>query len=209
MQVALGRGNVAPKSHMSVIAAVRKARRLVIAADSQDNFGDLRPPPDNHSALKLREIDSAWIGCSGWAIYDDLLGHYLRKRSAKTALHSREDVFDFFLKFWRAIRTDYPFVNEQSRSEDKTPFADLDATFLIASPGGIFLVSSNMSVSSFAKYYAIGSGGDYALGALHALYDGVSDPSELARRAIDAAKAYDSACGGETVLREITLRASK
>src|SRR5688572_32255533 len=96
---------------MSVIAAVRKTRRIVIAADSQDNFGDLRPPPDNHSAFKLREIDAAWIGCSGWAIYDDLLGHYLRKRSTRAVLGSREDVFDFFLKFWRAIRTDYPLVN--------------------------------------------------------------------------------------------------
>lgn len=194
---------------MSVIAAVRKARRLVIAADSQDNFGDLRPPPDNHSALKIREIDGAWIGCSGWAIYDDLLGHYLRKRSVKTGLHSREDIFDFFLKFWRVIRADYPFVNEQSRTEDKTPFADLDATFLIASPGGIFLVSSNMSVSTFTKYYAIGSGGDYALGAMHALYAKEADVVNLAERAIDAAKAYDSGCGGATVVREIALGAAK
>jgi ATP-dependent HslUV protease, peptidase subunit HslV len=194
---------------MSVIAAVRKARRLIIAADSQDNFGDLRPPSDNHIAVKIRHVDTAWVGCSGWAIYDDLLAHYLRKRSVKTNLNSRDEIFDFFLKFWRAIRTDYPFVNEQSRSEDKTPFADLDATFLIASPGGIFLVSSNMSVSCFAKYYAIGSGGDYALGALHALYDEVPDPKILAERAIAAAKAYDSGCGGETITEEITLRSAR
>jgi ATP-dependent HslUV protease subunit HslV len=100
-------------------------------------------------------------------------------------------------------------VNEQSRSEDKTPFADLDATFLIASPGGIFLVSSNMSVSSFTKYYAIGSGGDYALGALHALYDGGNDAGALAESAVAAAKAYDSGCGGATVTREITFKRAK
>ncbi len=194
---------------MSVIAAVRKGRRLIIAADSQDNFGDLRPPPDNHSALKIRAIGDAWLGCSGWAVYDDLFGHYLQKRSTRAALNTREEIFEFFLKFWRVIRADYPFVNEQSRSEDKTPFADLDATFLIASPGGIFLVSSNMSVSSFAKYYAIGSGGDYALGALHALYDEKNDALELAERAIAAAKAYDSGCGGATVTKEISLKGSK
>ena len=194
---------------MSVIAAVRKARRLVIAADSQDNFGDLRPPSDNHSAMKLRALGEAWIGCSGWAVYDDLIGHYVGRKSTKVALGTREDVFEFFLKFWRAMRADYPFVNEQSRAEDKTPFADLDATFLIASPGGIFLVSSNMSVSLFQKYYAIGSGGDYALGALHALYDEQTDPVALVERAIAAAKAYDSGCGGATVVQEITLRSSK
>ena len=194
---------------MSVIAAVRKGRRIVIAADSQDNFGDLRPPPDNHAALKLRAIGDAWLGCSGWAVYDDLLCHYLQKRSTRMALHSRESIFEFFLRFWRAIRAEYPFVNEQSRSEDKTPFADLDATFLIASPGGIFLVSSNMSVSSFTKYYAIGSGGDYALGALHALYDERANPLDLAERAVAAAKAYDSCCGGNTVAREIKLKPAR
>ena len=194
---------------MSVIAAVRKGRRLVIAADSQDNFGDLRPPPDNHSAFKLRDVNGAWLGCSGWAIYDDLFGHYLRKRTTKASLNTREEVFEFFLKFWRVIRADYPYVNEQSRSEDKTPFADLDATFLIGSPGGIFLVSSNMSVSAFEKYYAIGSGGDYALGALHALHGDVQDPVSLAERAIAAAKAYDSGCGGLTTIREVTLRSGK
>lgn len=194
---------------MSVIAAVRKGRRLVIAADSQDNFGDLRPPPDNHSAFKLRQVNAAWLGSSGWAVYDDLFGHYLRKRSTRTNLNSREEVFDFFLKFWKAIRTDYPYVNEQSRDDDKTPFAELDATFLIGSPGGIFLVSSNMSVSMFSKYYAIGSGGDFALGAIHALYDDIADPTVLAERGIAAAKAYDSGCGGQTTVREVTLRAAK
>ena len=194
---------------MSVIAAVRKGRRVVIGADSQDNFGDLRPPADNHAAFKLREIEGAWLGCSGWAVYDDFLAHYLRKRSARAQLRSREEVFDFFLKFWRAIRTDYPYINEQSRSEDKTPFADLDATFLIASPGGIFLVSSNMSVSMFNKYYAIGSGGDFALGALHVLYEHRSDPVDLVEQAVAAAKAYEGGCGGETVIREITLRSAK
>jgi ATP-dependent HslUV protease subunit HslV len=193
---------------MSVIAAVKKGRRLVIAADSQDNFGDLRPPPDNHSVSKIRPVGGAWIGCSGWALYDDLLGHYLAKQS-RIKLTSREEIFSFFLRFWKAMRKDYPFVNEQSRDDDKSPFADLDATFLIASPGGIFLVSSNMSVSAFKKYYAIGSGGDYALGALHATYDASDDPADMAQKAIAAAKAYDSGCGGETVLQEITLKAGR
>jgi len=71
---------------MSVIAAVRKGPRIIIAADTQDNFGDLRPPAENHEAIKLREVGGAVLGSSGWALYDDIFEHYLTKRRA-VSLH--------------------------------------------------------------------------------------------------------------------------
>jgi ATP-dependent protease HslVU (ClpYQ) peptidase subunit len=138
---------------MSVIAAVRKGPRIVIAADTQDNFGDLRPPADNHEAIKLREIGGAVLGSSGWALYDDILAHYLAKKK-RVSLHDRPSIFAFFVQFWKDIRKSYPFVNDQPGKESETPFANLDASFLVASPGGIFLISSNMSVSEFRQYYA-------------------------------------------------------
>lgn len=179
---------------MSVIVAVRKGSQIAIAADSQDNFGDLRPPPENHEAIKLRVIGDAVLGSSGWALYDDIFGHYLGGRRAR--LSDRRSVFDFFVKFWKDLRKHYPFVNDQPGKESDTPFANLDASFLVASPGGIFLVSSNMSVSEFRQYYAIGSGSDYAIGAVHALYDEVKNPAVIAERAVRAAMAYDNSCGG-------------
>lgn len=190
---------------MSVIVAVRKSSRIVIAADTQDNFGDLRPPAENHRALKLREIGGAVLGSSGWALYDDIFSHYFR-RSRRIVLTNRTAIFDFFVRFWRDLRKEYPFVNDQPGKESDSPFANLDATFLIASPGGIFLVSSNMSVSEFRQYYAIGSGGDYAIGACHVLFDSVRDPAEIARRSVAAAIAYDSSCGGEVESRNIVLK---
>ncbi len=187
---------------MSVIAAVRQGSRIVIAADTQDNFGSQRPPPENHAAVKLREIGGAVVGSSGWALYDDILAHYLARRR-RVSLRDRAAVFDFFVRFWKDLRKDYTFVNDQPGKENETPFANLDASFLVASPGGIFLVSSNMSVSEFRQYYAIGSGGDYALGALHALYESVRDPAVLAEKAVHAAMAYDSSCGGHVVTRTV------
>jgi ATP-dependent HslUV protease subunit HslV len=56
-----------------------------------------------------------------------------------------------------------------------------------------------MAVSRFKRFDAIGSGGNYALGALHAIYDGPSQlrAEEIARRACDAAVHFDLSCGGE------------
>jgi ATP-dependent protease HslVU (ClpYQ) peptidase subunit len=187
---------------MSVIAAVRKGNRITIAADTQDNFGDLRPPAENHEAIKLREVGGAVVGSSGWALYDDIFEHYLAKRS-RIVLHDRASIFAFFIQFWKDLRKLYPFVNDQPGKESETPFANLDASFLVAAPGGIFLISSNMSVSEFRQYYAIGSGGDYAIGAIHALYPDVEDPTVIAQRAVQAAMDYDASCGGRVIYRTV------
>jgi ATP-dependent HslUV protease, peptidase subunit HslV len=189
-------------TRMSVIAAVRKGNQIVIAADTQDNFGDLRPPADNHQAMKLRAFGGAVVGSSGWALYDDIFAHFLGKRRAP-ALKDRAAIFDFFVRFWKVLKRDYPFVNDQPGKESETPFANLDASFLVASPGGIFLVSSNMSVSEFRQYYAIGSGGDYAIGAMHALYETEKNPAMLAEKAVQAAMAYDASCGGLVMARSV------
>ena len=135
---------------MSVIAAVRQGSQIVIAADTQDNFGDLRPPAENHEALKLREVGDAVLGCSGWALYDDIFGHYLAKQK-RVRLGNRRSIFDFFVRFWKELHRNYSFVNDQTGKEHESPFANLDATFLVASPAGIFLISSNMSVSEFRQ----------------------------------------------------------
>jgi ATP-dependent HslUV protease subunit HslV len=189
---------------MSVIVAVRKGPEIAIAADSQDNFGDLRPPPENHEAIKLRVIGDSVLGSSGWALYDDIFAHYLARR--RVSLPDRPAVFNFFVKFWKDLRKNYPFVNDQPGKESETPFANLDASFLVASPGGIFLVSSNMSVSEFRQYYAIGSGSDYAIGAVHALYGDLKDPEVIAHRAVQAAMAYDNSCGGRITSHKLRVR---
>jgi ATP-dependent HslUV protease subunit HslV len=193
---------------MSVIVAVRRASQIVIAADTQDNFGDLRPPAENHEAIKLREVGDAVLGSSGWALYDDIFGHYLAKQK-RVRLHDRHAIFDFFVRFWKELHRTYPFVNDQPGKDSDSPFANLDATFLVASPAGIFLVSANMSVSEFKQYYAIGSGGDYAIGAIHALYGEVKDPAKIAERAVRAGMAYDSACGGRVDLRTVKMTSAK
>ena len=55
---------------------------------------------------------------------------------------------------------------------------------------------------------AIGSGGNYALGALHAIYDGPPrlPAEEIARRACAAAVHFDLSCGGEQDVFTVNAR---
>ena len=183
---------------MSIAVAVRKRGQIVVAADSQESFGDRRVLRDNHGASKIVRAGSSYIASTGWGAYDNILRDYLA-RGSRPRLGSEPAVFAFFIDFWRQLHKRYQFVNDQvaADDDDRSPFADLDSSFLVANRTGIYYVSSNISVMEFKRYYAIGSGASYALGALHALYDQGLGAESLARRACEAASAFDVSSGGD------------
>lgn len=180
---------------MSIIVAVHKNDRIVMAADSLTVFGDSEQVPQaNSRSIKIGRIGNAIIGSAGWAIYDDVLRDHLAQNPAPD-LSSHQAIFAFFLDLWRVLHERYTFVNDQAGNRD-SPFGDLDTSFLIASPGGIFKVSSDLGVTAFNRFYAIGSGTEFALGAFHALYEHNDDLEEIATIAVEAAISMDVHCGG-------------
>jgi ATP-dependent protease HslVU (ClpYQ) peptidase subunit len=189
---------------VSIIVAVKKSNRIALAADSQSNFGSHKFPPDNHKAEKIREIGGSLVAFSGWGLYENILDDYLAgKKTAR--LDDKTAIFTFFRAFWKQLREKYSFVNDQCKDANDSPFGDLDSSFLIVNRNGIFDVSSNMTISHFEKYNAIGSGAEFALGALHALYDGEMDAAALARSGVETGMAFSVYCGGEITVREVSV----
>jgi ATP-dependent HslUV protease, peptidase subunit HslV len=105
--------------------------------------------------------------------------------------------------FWQELHKHYNFVKDQTDEEHDSPFGELDSTFLIANANGIFYVSSNMSVTRFEQYCAIGSGADFSLGTIYALYALDYSAEAIARQAIEAAKTVNIYCGGQTALYHV------
>jgi ATP-dependent HslUV protease, peptidase subunit HslV len=190
---------------MSIAVAVRKGNTVAVAADSQENFGDRKVVGSNHRASKIMQLGGSALAMTGWGVYDNVFTDYLSARRAPRFATERE-IFVFFVKLWKDLRKRYSFVDDQVQDEDRSPFADLDSSFLIGNRYGIFHVSGDMSVMAFQEYYAIGSGASYALGVLHALYASERDAAVLARRACDAAIAFDVYCGGEIDVRRVAVR---
>jgi len=189
---------------MSVAVAVQKGRTIAIAADTQENFGDRRVLRGDHSSSKIMKVGASYVAQTGWGLYENILGDYLAKAGTPRFRTERE-IFVFFNRFWKRMRKDYSFVNDQPMDDDKSPFADLAASFLIVNTSGIFHVTGQMSVTRFSRFDAIGSGGPYALGALHALYDEKLGAQEIARRGCQAAVHFDVSCGGELDLYTVSL----
>lgn len=189
---------------MSIAVAVRKGNAIAVAADSQENFGDRKIVGANHRATKIMTLGGSELAMTGWGVYDNVFSDYLGSRRAPR-FGSEREIFTFFVRFWKDLRKRYSFVDDQVAEDDRSPFADLDSSFLIANRHGIFHVSGDMSVMGFREYYAIGSGASYALGVLHALYPTERDPAVLARRACEAAIAFDVYCGGDIDVRRIRV----
>lgn len=180
---------------MSVIVTVRKDGRTAMAADSLTSFGDAqRIPQANATSCKMRRIGDAIVGSAGWGVYDNILDDFLTDRPAP-ALGSEQEIFSFFLELWKALHERYSMVNDQAQAKE-SPFGDLDSSFLIAHEAGVFFVSADMAVTRFEQYAAIGWGAEYALGAVHNLYDRDMNASEIARRAVETAICFNVHCGG-------------
>ena len=193
---------------MSVAVAVRKGKDLVLASDTQTNFGSFKVKSENHRADKIRRVGSALLATTGWGLYENILDDLLSARAAPR-LNSKQQIFSFFLALWKALHQRYPFVNDQSEGDHESPFGDMDASFLVVNSSGIFYVARDLSVTEFDEYYAIGSGSDFSLGALHALYETDSDAATLARKAVEAAIAFSLHCGGEVRIEKKIVRPSR
>jgi ATP-dependent protease HslVU (ClpYQ) peptidase subunit len=186
---------------MSIIVGVTKNGRTVLAADSLNVFGQERIPAENCRALKVRPVGDALLAITGWSLYDNIMVDLLSTREPPP-LRDDKEIFAFFMEFWKELHERYPFVNDQPHEKD-SPFGDFDASFMIANAAGIFKVSQDGSVCKFDQYYVIGSGGVYALGALHQIYDTDADAEQIARRACETAIEFDIYCGAPIDIFEV------
>jgi len=181
---------------MSIAVVVKKNNETVIGADTLQCFDSNMASIDNLNESKLRHIGSAILASTGWGLYANILDDYLlSKKSVK--LSTKHNIFLFFKELWPVLHKKYSFVNDQSSNND-SPFGELDSSFLIATKKSIFYVSSNLCVTEFLKFYAIGVGRDYAIGAMHVLYEQNKSAEEIARLAIEAAISNNVYCGGNT-----------
>ena len=67
---------------------------------------------------------------------------------------------------------------------------------LIANPHGIFALYSYRSAQQFHRFWAAGSGRDFALGAMQAVYDSSDDVVEIVKAGLHAAAEFDGSTGG-------------
>lgn len=166
---------------MSTIVVVRKNGIACIAADTLTTFGGTRQPALLDAAHdKIFSTGQTHFGIVGSAAHQMVLQSACENVEGLD-FHSRSAIFESFLKLHPVLKERY-FLNPKEDEDDAYESTQIDA--LLINAKGIFGVFSLREVFEYTRYWAIGSGSEFALGAMHALYDRLEDAESIARAAV-------------------------
>ena len=189
---------------MTTVVVTKKGGFACIAADTLATYGDMREAADMvANSDKLVRIGDSWVAPTGPASAQLVLRHFIASYEELPVLEDIDGIFDFLTHFQRALRDEY-FV--QGKEDAHDDFESMRMELLIASPGGLFGAYPQRSVQEFTKFYAFGSGAEYAIGAMSAAHDSASSAEELARIGVETAAKFDVGSGLPYTLRTIPLR---
>lgn len=175
---------------MTTIVVVRKDGQVAIAADTQTTFGDdhkLLAAYDAHHD-KIFRLGDSYLAIAGSAAHDLVLQSAL-KGLKKRDLGSRAGLFDTFRRIHPKLKEQF-FLRPEEDEED--PYESSQMMVLVANAQGIFGVYPMREVYEFARYWAIGSGRKFAMGAMQVLYDQPLTAAQIAERAILASCEFDA-----------------
>lgn len=173
---------------MTTLVAVRKHDEIAIAADSLTTFGDVRLPATfDRSYDKIVRYDDTYIGLCGSAAHQ-LVFESLLKANGKLDFSSKLAIFETFRKLHPILKEQH-FLNPKEEEDD--PYESTQITALIANPHGIFGVYSMREVFEYAQFWAVGSGKEFALGAMHALYARLRTAEAVAAAGVEAGAFFD------------------
>ena len=189
---------------MTTVVVVRKAGQVAIAGDSLVTFGDTRLPHGYENNEKLFKVGDSWVGMAGTTAHFPVLRRALAwLPPEELKLHSRDEVFDTFLKIHPKLKEVF-YLN--TKEEDADPYESSQLTALIANASGIYGVYSYREVFEFDRFWAIGSGRAFALGAMYASFDRVKTARELAELGVKAGCEFDKNSDGPVKVQTIKLK---
>jgi len=191
---------------MTTIAVVRKNGYAAIAADTMTKWGSGKETAAyivNHQ--KIFQVGTSFLGVTGTATFQAILRDYFARPRAQAKFDTPIDIFRTWQKLHGVLKQDY-YLTTHGGDEDALESSRMDV--LIANPRGIFGVAAHRTVQEFSRFYAFGSGGDLALGAMYATYaDPRRSAEDIARLAIEAAAEFDDSTGVPVTAHSVRLRA--
>jgi ATP-dependent HslUV protease, peptidase subunit HslV len=177
---------------MTTIVVVKKDGMAVMAGDTLTTFGSTRLASE-HDAVpeKILKHGDTYFGIAGSAAHQLVLEHLLKKHP-EFKFHGRDDIYESFRKI-------HPILKEEAylntKEEDDDPYESSQLTSLIINSSGIFGVYSMREVFEFDRFWSIGSGRDFALGAMYATFKGRKTAEDIAKLGVLAGAEYDTGTG--------------
>ena len=189
---------------MSIIVVVKKAGKAVIAADTMSSFGDTKVSATyTGNRSKIVKCGETYLGLAGASahnnVFRSIVNHYGKNLSFKNI----DDIFETYRKLHMILKDEY-FVVPTEGEKDTYESSQIDA--LIANPFGIFGIYTWREVYEYERFCALGSGFEYAMGALHAVYESDLSAEEIAAIGISAACEFDNGSGLPLTMHTLELK---
>ncbi len=168
----------------------RKGRTACIAADTLTTFGDIRLDSslDVHHS-KIQTFGKTHMGIVGSAAHTLVAERAFNDKNVKADFSTRDTAFDTLIRLHPVLKENY-FLNAKDAEEDPYETSQIDAVFINAN--GIFALFSLREVYEYTRFWAVGSGACYALGAMHAVYDRFKNAKDIAMAGAEAGAAFDT-----------------
>lgn len=175
---------------MTTIAVAKKGAMAAIAADTLTKWGSAKETATYiANSEKILKVGENYVAVTGNATFKMILRDYFQEEGEQVLLDDPAEIFRTWNRLHFVLKERYYLLPEEDK-EDALESSRMDV--LILNPNGIFGVSGHRTVQEFSRFYAYGSGSDYALGALWANYDRPNlSALELVRRSIEAAAQFD------------------
>lgn len=191
---------------MTVITAVKKGDVIAIACDTQTTHGNyglkyLADYKVNHN--KLLTYGDSIIGLSGTVaikqIFEDLFA-----QSEPAPFTTRQEIFRWVLAQQSKLKSNYFLKTDAGNNKNQVTEANW-LSALIVNPHGIFGIGAYREVMEYSKFWAIGSGGDFALGAMEILYEQDLSASEIAETAALTATKFSPGCAPPIYVQTVQI----
>ncbi|HEY0377978.1 MAG TPA: hypothetical protein VGC87_13750 [Pyrinomonadaceae bacterium] len=192
---------------MSTIVVVKKNNRVAIAADTLTTAGSTKLGVKYiANSEKILRFGDSYIGIIGPTAHSQVLESLMRRHPKKISFNGLSDIFETYLRIHPILKEEFYLKTEE---EDDDQYESSQIEGLIANPHGIFGMFSWRDVDEYNRFWAIGSGGGYAIGAMFAAYDQLDDPEEIARLGVSAGCEFDDGSGMPSTSYSIALGKAK
>jgi len=187
---------------VTTIVVIKKNGKVAIAADTLTTFGDTRLLAAYEDSSKILRVGDSCIGVAGSSAHFSVLAHAFSTLGHEIHLHSREQVFNVFSKLHAVLKESY-FLN--TKEEENEPYESSQIMAVIANPSGIYGVYSYREVFAFDRFWAIGSGCNFALGAMYAVYEEPRSAREIAEIGVRSGVEFDKSSAAPFEIVEMSL----
>jgi ATP-dependent HslUV protease subunit HslV len=188
---------------MTTCVVVKKDNQIAIACDSLVTFGDTRLSSAYEANNKIFQVRDSYVTLAGTAAHFPVMRKLLTEMGEDCKLSSRDEVFDTFTKVHQILKEHY-FLNTKEEEDD--PYESSQISALVANRHGIYGVYSYREVFSFDRFWGIGSGRNFALGAMYAAYDSAESARDVAEIGVKAGAEFDKSSSGPFQIISIAMQ---